>query len=303
MTAGDAATEVVADVAEEVAEQALHVANASRGANGRGVGLAVGAFFLGAGIGGGVVYILAKRALETKYQNIAAEAEEEMRVHYTQKMVALEAEAAKRPVSEIVEARGYSSPDKDTSKPPMAVSPPQKVVDDAKEEAKETLKDARPDGAKVVKEPQEHAEVQNVFEKHGDPSGDVWVQAEEVKRRSPDIPYVIHLDERDEYEDYQPVSLTYFEGDDVLSNERDDVIGPEDRERLVGEKNLEKFGHGSQDPNIVYIRNDELELVYEVVKSPRSYAEEVAGFRHEGFGRGNLERMRSREREQHSDDD
>lgn len=299
MTATDAATEVVADVAEEVAEQALHVASASRGADGRGVGLAVGAFFLGAGIGGGLVYVLAKRALETKYQKIAAAAEEEMREHYTQKMVALESEAAKRPVKEIVEERGYSSPDADTSKPPMAVQPSAAV----KENAKETLKDARPEAAKVVKEPQEHAEVQNVFEEHGDPPGETWIHAEELKKRSPDRPYVIHLDERDEYEDYQPVSLTYFEGDDVVADGRDDVIGPEDRERLLGEKNLERFGHGSQDPNVVYIRNDKLELVYEVVKSPNSYAEEVAGFRHEDYVRGNLERMRRREREQLRDDD
>ena len=299
MTATDAATEVVADVAEEVAEQALHVASASRGADGRGVGLAVGAFLLGAGIGGGLVYILAKRALETKYQKIADEQVEEMREHYAQKAIALESEAAKRPVKEIVEERGYSSPDADTSQPPMAVSPPNAV----KEQAKETVKDARPDGAKVVKEPQEHAEVQNVFAEHGDASGDTWVHAEELKKRSPDRPYVIHLDERDEFEDYQPVSLTYFEGDDVVSNERDEIIGPEDRERLLGEKNLEKFGHGSQDPSVVYIRNDALELIYEVVKSPRSYAEEVAGFSHESFHRGNLERMRAREREQLSDDD
>lgn len=299
MTATDAATEVVADVAEEVAEQALHVASASRGSDGGKVGLAVGAFLLGAGIGGGLVYILAKRALETKYQKIAAEAEEEMREHYTQKMVALESEAAKRPVKEIVEERGYSSPDADTSKPPMAISPPDAV----KEQAKETLKDARPEAAKVIKEPQEHAEVKNVFEQHGDPPGDTWVHAEELKKRSPDRPYVIHLDERDEYDDYQPVSLTYFEGDDVVADGRDDIIGPEDRERLLGEKNLVKFGHGSQDPNVVYIRNDSLEIVYEVVKSTASYAEEVAGFRHEDYVRGNLERMRRREREQFSDDD
>src|SRR3954468_13478488 len=116
MTATDAATEVVADVAEEVAEQALHVASASRGADGRGIGLAVGAFFLGAGVGGGLVYIFAKRALETKYQKISDDAIEVEREHYAQKAVALENEAAKRPIKEIVEERGYSSPDKDATK-------------------------------------------------------------------------------------------------------------------------------------------------------------------------------------------
>lgn len=261
-----------------------------------GAGLAVGALFLGAGIGGGLVYILAKRALETKYSQIAEDEIGEMEEHYRAKARALESEAAKRPVEEIVRERGYSSTDE---KPPMAVSPPDRVV----EEAKETLKDARPDAAKVVKEPQEHAEVRNVFEEHADPPGMAWVHAEELKRRSPDIPYVIHYDERDEMEDYDVTTLTYFEGDDVLSNERDEPIPPEDRERLVGEKNLERFGHGSNDPNVVYIRNDVLELVYEVLKSPNSYAEEVHGFTHGAYSQGNLERMRAREREHFNDDD
>jgi hypothetical protein len=43
-----------------------------------------------------------------------------------------------------------------------------------------------------------------------------------ARRRSPDIPYVIHYDERDEMEDYQEVTLTYYDGDDVLCDERDE---------------------------------------------------------------------------------
>lgn len=267
--------------------------NGSRG----GAGLAVGALFVGAGIGGGLVYILAKRKLETKYSKIAEAEISEMQKHYQAKTRALEAEAAKRPVEEIVKERGYSSTD--DSKPPMAVSPPDSVV----EEAKETLKDARPDAAKVVKEPQEHAEVRNVFEEHADPPGMAWVHAEELKRRSPDIPYVIHYDERDHMDDYQDVTLTYFEGDDVLCDERDEPIPIEARDRLVGEKNLERFGHGSNDRNVVYIRNDVLEILYEVVKSPRAFAEEVHGFTHGAYSHGNLERMRAREKERLDDDD
>jgi hypothetical protein len=66
---------------------------------------------------------------------------------------------------------------------------------------------------------------------------------------------------------------------------------------LIGEKNLSRFGHGSQDPSVVYVRNDQLELVYEVVRSPQSYSEEVHGIKHESFEMGNLQRMRKRERD------
>jgi hypothetical protein len=75
---------------------------------------------------------------------------------------------------------------------------------------------------------------------------------------------------------YQQVTITFFEGDDVLSDERDQVI--EDIEETVGVENLKQFGHGSKDPKIVYIRNDRLELDFEVVQSQNKYVEEVLGF-------------------------
>lgn len=279
MTATDAATEIVADIAEEVSEQALGVAVASRGVSGRDMGIAVGAFFLGAGVGGGLVYVLAKRALEMKYSKISDDATEEMREHYNAKARALEAEAAKRPVEEIVKERGYSSPDTSSDKPPMAVPPPDSVREDEEDEDDEV-------------------ETHNVFEDHGD---EVvveyeWDYQKELRKRSPDVPYVIHYDERNEME-YQVVTLTYYDGDDVLCNSRDEIVDPDDRDNVVGENNLNRFGHGSNDPVVVYIRNDVMELVYEVVKSPNKFSEEVHGFQHDGYGNRNLERMRARERD------
>jgi hypothetical protein len=126
---------------------------------------------------------------------------------------------------------------------------------------------------------------------------DTWDYQEELKRRSPDIPYVIHYDERYELEDYDHVTLTYYEGDDVLCNERDEIVDPDRRDEMVGDSNLNLFGHGSNDASIVYVRNDKLELIFEVVRSPNHFAEEVHGITHEAYDRGNLERMRIRERD------
>lgn len=266
------ATNAVADVAEEVAEQSLNVADASR----RVSRFTVGAFFLGSGIGSGIGYLLARRTLETKYSQIADEEIAEMREHYQAKAVAAEATAAKSSAEEIVKERGYSSPEAETSvRPPMAVPPPSAVVEAGDED--------------------EEPEVSNVFVEAR--ANHEWDQRKEQRLRSPDAPYVIHYDERHELEDYQEVSLTYYEADDVLCNERDEIIDPADRDGLIGEKNLERFGHGSNEANLVYIRNDKLEILYEVVKSSNSYAEEVHGFSHT-YDRGNLERMRARERDE-----
>jgi len=279
VTATDKATEAVAEMAEEVAEQSLEFADAARGVDSGRLALAFGAFLFGAGVGGGLTYLLARKRLEVKYAQIAEEEIEGMREHYRAKTRALEAEAAKRPVKDLVEELGYSPAEADNTKPPMVVQPPDAVKEAAEEEA----------------EPE--VEVHNVFADHeGEVVDFEWDYQKEKRKRSPDIPYVIHYDERDEME-YQVVTLTYYEGDDVVCNERDEIIDPADRDGMFGEANLERFGHGSNDPSVVYVRNDTLELVYEVVKSPNSYSEEVHGIRHEGWNRGNLERMRRTERD------
>jgi hypothetical protein len=71
-------------------------------------------------------------------------------------------------------------------------------------------------------------------------------------------------------------TLTYFEGDDVLTDEEDQPINETDD--TVGNANLLKFGHGSKDNNIVYVRNEKLDLDFEITRSKGSYIKEVLGF-------------------------
>lgn len=272
MSTSEAATEVVAEVAEEVADQATHVAEVSRGLSGRSVGLVFGGFAVGAGLGAALGYIYAQRRLEAKYSEIAAEEIAEMQEHYNRKAVALEAEGGKGDLEEIVRERGYVPEPEESSRPPMAVAPPAPVVV-AAEEAKDEEAEVPPP-ADEDPEP----EVRNIFTEHADPPEDEWDWHKERSQRSPLRPYVIHLEERDEHDAYDGVTFTYYEQDDVVCNERDEVIDEADREKIIGETNLEKFGHGSGDHDIVYIRNDKLEMDIEVVKSPNSYAEEVHGF-------------------------
>ena len=245
----------------------------------------IGFYALGMGVGAITGYFVARRLLETKYAKIADDDINEIREHYQAKARALEAEAAKRPVDEIVKERGYSAPEEEVSAPPpMAVKPPVTVAETEDE---------------VAGEPPDEPEPQNIFEEAQ--VTHEWDWHEERKKRSPDIPYVIHADERFETEEYSDVTLTYYDGDDVLCNDRDEIVDPSDIDRLVGERNLNRFGHGSNDASIVYIRNDELTIIYEVIKSPNSYAEEVHGFSHDDIYYRNLERMRARERDEQDD--
>ena len=272
----ETAQEVVADIAEEVAEQAIDFAEFARQMSKVKIQYGLLGVAIGATAGALAGFVIAYRKAETKYSQIADAEVAEMREHYRAKGVALEAEYAKKPVEEIVKDRGYSSPDARTHiRPPMAVQPPADVAEDEKVEKDE------PKTKNIFEEAQVTHE---------------WDWHEERRKRSPDIPYVIHQDELHEME-YTEATLTYYEGDDVLCTDRDEPLDEADRERLIGEANLNRFGHGSGDASVVYVRNDQLELVYEVVKSPNHFAEEVHGFSHESYDRGNLERMRARERD------
>lgn len=98
---------------------------------------------------------------------------------------------------------------------------------------------------------------------------------EELKRRDPSKPYLVTDDEYNESDFHEKVDYTYYEGDGVLTNVRDQVI--EDVTGLVGD-NLMRFGDGSGDPNVVFVRNVDAGLDIEVTRSRGKYAIEVLGF-------------------------
>jgi hypothetical protein len=88
---------------------------------------------------------------------------------------------------------------------------------------------------------------------------------EEVAARSHRMPYIISQDEFLANESgYPQVTITYYEGDEVLADDRDEVI--ENPDVNIGMKNL-RFGHRSDDPNVVYIRNDKLKTEFEACRS------------------------------------
>lgn len=102
---------------------------------------------------------------------------------------------------------------------------------------------------------------------------DHWDYAEEVPKRSKEHPYICHVDEYYENEgDYTQATLMYYAGDNVLCDDKDvPIYNPE---TIVGKL---QFGHGSNDPNICYIRNDKLEVEFEVLFNQGHFQIEVLG--------------------------
>ena len=99
---------------------------------------------------------------------------------------------------------------------------------------------------------------------------------EEILNRSSLTPYIISKEEFLQAEtDFPQSTLTYYAGDDILSDEKDGTI--DDAEFVVGTSNLQRFGHGSDDGNVVYIRNENLKMDFEIIHSEGKYAVEVQG--------------------------
>lgn len=80
-------------------------------------------------------------------------------------------------------------------------------------------------------------------------------------------PYVISPDEFGET-DYKIISLNYY-ADNVLTDEFDNII--DDVEGTVGEASLDTFGEYEDDT--VFVRNDQLEIDYEICADLRAYSE------------------------------
>lgn len=103
---------------------------------------------------------------------------------------------------------------------------------------------------------------------------EVWVWETEIAGRTTLEPYILHKDEfyGEETEDYTQTTLTYYAGDDILVDQDDKPVY--NYHSVVGPL---RFGHGSDQEGVFYVRNDKLKAEYEVVHDDGLYSVEVLG--------------------------
>lgn len=88
--------------------------------------------------------------------------------------------------------------------------------------------------------------------------------------------YAVTFEEFDgEYEEYTKTTLTYYQGDDTVADEEDDII--DDVISVIGSKGLGSFGFDPLHPDTAYIRNHRLQSDFEVITDERTYREVVIG--------------------------
>jgi hypothetical protein len=237
------------------------------------------AFGCGAVVGGVVVAAVLDRQLRLKYNKIADEEIESVKKHYREaEMNLLEAqkrlaEQPKPDLDEIVKELGYKV---ETKYSPAEVKAISDAVDD--EEMAER--------AEELQEREEaEEEERNAF---ADLPG--WNYDQQVASRIADKPFIMHMEEFQQSECSHQVTITYFEGDDVLVDESDEVISKKDE--VVGMEHLSKFGFGSGDPNVVYVRNPKLDIEYEILRHRGHYASEILGIEEEHLEHSAMPRRR-----------
>ena len=103
--------------------------------------------------------------------------------------------------------------------------------------------------------------------------GTEWPPANRVVTK----PYRISAEEfAEEIVGFQKVNVTYYAGDDVLADDKEDplrVYVP-----TVGPMNVKDFGGVSGDPMIMFVRNHKLELDFEITLDHRTFTEVVLGY-------------------------
>lgn len=263
----------------------------------------VGVIALSVGAAGG--YFAAKKVLEPKYEKIAAQEIAEAKLFYASK----HKQGAFSTPEQVAEARGVTPEDTDSlveeskavryaRKKAEAAMVQYKGEGETVEDISDQMDEERPVTKRVERElpPQ----VKNIFaEDQPQPEEDgAWNYEAELAGRDTTEPYVIHQDEYMENEpEHSQVTVTYYDGDDVLVDERERPIP--DVDETIGLEATKLFGHGSTDPNIVYVRNDRLDLDFEVVLSTGKYAEIVLGFEDPSGQLEHSDRRGSRQRENH----
>lgn len=250
----------IEDVVETVVPEVIETLEGFRTNKALVVGVAVVAAAAGAAIG----YYVADKRLRTKYDQLLADQIEEARAFYA-----------------TLNKVDYPTPgDLVAERHPEAVA-----AAEALETYKGGINDPRgdivespEDGTLMIRRVEETEVVSHNIFVDGKPiDADEWDKDAEESSRTPGAPYVITQEEFFENStDYEQMQMTYYAGDDVLVDEDSkEVLSKSDE--FVGDDNLTRFGHGSKDRHIVYIRNDAKELEFEIARSTGKYAKEVLG--------------------------
>jgi hypothetical protein len=244
-------------------------------------------FIAGAGLGGFVAYKVTSEKLQTKFDALLTEEVEKAEAFYSQRNKTGDySDPVKLAESLIAEG------DEINVNPDASAKAGLEALRDYRAEDAGDIPETDVEAEEVIREEIKKSKKKSIFENSTE---DFNWDEEMLKRDAAGDaePYVITEEEFLQNEPgNENKSLTYYEGDGVLADESDNPV--QDIDGTVGDDNL-RFGYGSNDSNMVYVRNPRIEMDMEIVRSQGTYTKEVLGFDDEAELKHSGRRRRFRE--------
>ena len=218
----------------------------------------------GAGVGTGVTILVLNKKLKSKYEGLAQIEIEQVKEHY-KKLHKADEYSTPEGAAEALAAQGESRSEEVLAENPESLR--ERLHELGYSQAAEILE---ANGTNTS------AQVLNVFDIREEVDEATRVDEYPIFPVDPDNPYLIPVSEfMDDSNNYEKISITYFEGDDTLADERDMIIP--DIAGTVGLESLNKFGYGSDSSSTVYVRNQRLNTDFEIIKREDEYSAFVFG--------------------------
>lgn len=213
-------------------------------------------------VGGGIGALIAWKYLQSYYAEIALEEIAEMKAHY-------EAQAKKQKTGKWAKLDDLAAEVRRQEEREAYLKGLRQLGYDSEEAA-----DADPkfDKAAWLNEVVFHPTDEEAEDEGGVDTSRHYTQ----KDRDTSKPYVISYEEfAEEHDEFSKTTITYYEGDDTLCDEREEPIP--DFAYYVGDDALTRFGDMSHDKNVVYVRNENISIDFEVVRDQGLYSRVVLG--------------------------
>lgn len=107
-------------------------------------------------------------------------------------------------------------------------------------------------------------------------TSDMIASVKSQLNETPSRPYIISVEDFNECDrEYEQETLMYYQGDETLLDESEEIIS--NVNELIGDEALLNFGKNSDDPDVVYVRNEKLTMDYEIIRQEGSYSEICSG--------------------------
>lgn len=238
-------------------------------------------------IGAATSYLITNKLAEAKYAKIANEEIDGMKAFYDKKIAKVEKDLTPKPkknyavpheptiqkeYSKLVDTLGYSAEPAEWGKEikPKVDPRPELTADDIQEPDVDTWNNKEARAQPIEIEPED--------ENWDDEVSHVDAEHEVINPSENDGPHVITEEEHfEEFPNYDKIDITWFEEDDVMIDDREEVMSDDDIKSALGVAWRSNWGFGSEDNDLVYVRNHHREMCYSITREDMGYAEFISG--------------------------